>query len=81
MSLNHDPIEEQIGENRIKIGNEIRLAREKKGLSQEQLAEMINIKSATIAKIEKGRFSISVDYLARFSILLDHEFRVVEKQK
>ena len=31
------------------------------------------------SKIENGKFSITVDYLVRFSIFLDYEFKVVEK--
>ncbi len=71
--------EEQIKDYRLKLGNKIRTVREKRGYSQEQLAEKMDINRSTISKIENGKFSISVDYLVRFSIFLDYEFKVVER--
>ncbi|MBU3714205.1 MAG: helix-turn-helix transcriptional regulator [Ferruginibacter sp.] len=71
--------EEQIKDYRAKLGDKIRIVREKKGYSQEQLAEKMNINRSTISKIENGKFGITVDYLARFSIFLDYEFKVIEK--
>ncbi len=71
--------ETQVKDFRLKLGDEIRLAREKRGYSREQLAEMMDIKPETISKIENGKFTITVDYLVRFSIFLDYEFRVIEK--
>ncbi len=71
--------EEQIKEYRIRLGEKIRLIREQRGYSQEELAEMMNINRSTISKIENGKFSITVDYLIRFSVCLNYEFKVVEK--
>jgi len=71
--------ENQIKDYRLKLGEKIKIVREKKGYSQEQLAELMNINRSTISKIENGKFSITVDYLVRFSIFLDYEFKVVEK--
>jgi transcriptional regulator with XRE-family HTH domain len=71
--------ETQIKDYRLKLGDKIRIVREKRGYSQEQLAELMNINRSTISKIENGKFSITVDYLVRFSIFLDYEFKVVEK--
>jgi transcriptional regulator with XRE-family HTH domain len=71
--------ENQIKEQRLKLGERIRTVREKRGYSQEQLAEIMNINRSTISKIENGKFSITVDYLVRFSIFLHYEFKVVEK--
>lgn len=71
--------ESQIKDYRLKLGDKIRQVREQKGYSQEQLAEMMDINRSTISKIENGKFSITVDYLVRFSIFLDYEFKVVEK--
>lgn len=72
-------IDNQIKDYRLKLGNKIRLVREQKGHSQEQLAVLMNINRSTISKIENGKFSITVDSLARFSIFLDYEFKVIEK--
>lgn len=71
--------EKQIKDYRLKLGDKIRIVREKRGYSQEQLAEKMDINRSTISKIENGKFSITVDYLVRFSIFLDYEFKVVEK--
>lgn len=71
--------ENQIKDYRLKLGEKIKIVREKKGYSQERLAELMNINRSTISKIENGKFSITVDYLVRFSIFLDYEFKVVEK--
>lgn len=71
--------ENQIKDYRLKLGDKIRIVREQRGYSQEQLAELMNINRSTISKIENGKFSITVDYLVRFSIFLDYEFKIVEK--
>lgn len=71
--------ESQVKAYRLKLGDKIRQVREQQGYSQEQLAEMMDINRSTISKIENGKFSITVDYLVRFSIFLDHEFKVIEK--
>ena len=71
--------EEQSKDYRLKLGDKIRLVREKRGYSQEQLAEKMDINRSTISKIENGKFGITVDYLVRFSIFLDYEFKVIER--
>jgi transcriptional regulator with XRE-family HTH domain len=71
--------EEKIKDYRLKLGDKIRIVREKRGYSQEQLAEKMAINRSTISKIENGKFGITVDYLVRFSIFLDYEFKVVER--
>jgi transcriptional regulator with XRE-family HTH domain len=71
--------EEQIKDYRLKLGDKIKTVREKKGYSQEQLAEKMEINRSTISKIENGKFGITVDYLVRFSIFLDYEFKVIER--
>lgn len=71
--------ESQIKDYRLKIGDKIKQVREQRGYSQEQLADLMDINRSTISKIENGKFSITVDYLVRFSIVLDYEFKVIEK--
>ena len=71
--------ESQIKDYRLKLGDKIRQVREERGYSQEQLADMMDINRSTISKIENGKFSITVDYLVRFSIFLDYEFKVIER--
>lgn len=71
--------ESRIKDYRLKLGDKIRQVREQRGYSQEQLADMMDINRSTISKIENGKFSITVDYLVRFSIFLDYEFKVIER--
>lgn len=63
-------MDQQVLENRIRIGNSIREHRERKGYSQEQLAELMNISRSTISKIENGKFNCSLDYLSKFAVSL-----------
>lgn len=66
-------------ESRTKIGRTIRTIREKRGLSQEQLAEKMNISRSTISKIENGKFNFSIDYLLKFGDYLDFSVYISEK--
>lgn len=68
--------QEQIKKNRIKIGNTVRDIREKRGFSQDRLAEIMDVDRSTISKIENGKFSCSIDYLFKLSIALDFELRL-----
>jgi len=72
--------EEFIKNNRNIIGGEIRKYREKKGFSQEHLANLMDISRATISKIENGKFAFSIDYLAKFAWHLDFDITVFEKE-
>lgn len=79
MHTESEATEKQIKEYRLILGDKIRLVREQRGYSQEQLAAKMNISRSTISKIENGKFGITVDYLVRFSVSLDYEFKVIEK--
>ena len=79
MKADDTAIDDFILEYRLKVGEKIKNIREKRGYSQEQLAEKMNINRNTISKIENGKFGITVDYLVRFSIFLDYEFKVIDK--
>ncbi len=74
-------IEQHLVSCRIRIGENIREIREKKGLNQEKLAEIMSVSRTTISKIENGKFNISIDYLAKFSWFLgfDVSFKLNEK--
>ncbi|HMY83575.1 MAG TPA: helix-turn-helix transcriptional regulator [Saprospiraceae bacterium] len=79
MPIDYTASESLIKDYRLKPGDKIRQVREERGYSQEQLADIMNINRSTISKIENGKFSVTVDYLVRFSILLDYEFKVIER--
>lgn len=64
---------------RLKIGDSIRLIREKRGYSQDQLAEIMDVNRSTISKIENGKFSFSIDYLSKFSWFLDFSILLIDE--
>ena len=49
------------------IGNRLRLAREQAGLSQGQVAKMVNLHRPSISEIEAGRRKVSAEELAEFA--------------
>ena len=67
MEIKNKPKPEIIQEYRQRIGERIRTFREKRGLNQDELAEIMEINRSTISKIENGRFAISIDYLVKFA--------------
>jgi len=75
-SLNE--ISNLVQENRLKVGRSIRLIREKRGYSQDYLADLMNVSRSTISKIENGKFSFSIDYLSRLSIYLNFNFFLID---
>ena len=80
MNRKSKPSEEYIQEHREIIGKQIRTFREKKGFSQDELAEIMEVNRSTISKVETGKFSITIDYLEKFAWYLDFNISVVEKQ-
>lgn len=49
----------------IKVGNEIRIAREKAGLTQEQFGEMVGLGTKNVSDIERGVAGITIATLKR----------------
>jgi transcriptional regulator with XRE-family HTH domain len=78
MKLEIDTQQKFIRDYRLKIGDAIRIIRAKKGYSQDELAEIMNVNRSTISKIENGKFNLSLDYLSKFSWFLDFEFQLKE---
>ena len=66
---------------RLKMGQNIREIREKRGYSQDELAEIMEVNRSTISKIENGKFSFSIDYLSKFSWFLDFDLSVVDNKE
>ena len=65
---------------RLKIGGTIRELREKRGYSQDELAELMKVNRSTISKIENGKFSFSIDYLSKFSFVLNFDLTLVDNK-
>ena len=80
MNKKSRPSEQYIQENREVIGKQIRIFREKKGFSQDELAEIMEVNRSTISKVETGKFAITIDYLVKFAWYLDFNISVLEKQ-
>lgn len=80
MNKKSRPTEQFIQENREVIGKQIRAFREKKGFSQDELAEIMEVNRSTISKVETGKFAITIDYLVKFGWYLDFNISVLEKQ-
>ena len=80
MNKKSRPTEQYIQENREAIGKQIRAFREKKGFSQDELAEIMEVNRSTISKVETGKFAITIDYLVKFAWYLDFDISVLEKQ-
>lgn len=79
MNKKPKPTDRFIQENREVIGKQIRAFREKRGFSQDELAEIMDVNRSTISKVETGKFAITVDYLVRFAWHLDFELTLVNK--
>ena len=81
MNKKSRPSEQYIQANREVIGEQIRAFREKKGFSQDELAEIMDVHRSTISKVETGKFAITIDYLVKFAWYLDFEISVLDKKK
>jgi transcriptional regulator with XRE-family HTH domain len=73
-------IENYLHESRLKMGQNIREVREKRGYSQDELAEIMEVNRSTISKIENGKFSFSIDYLSKFSFFLDFDLTLLDNK-
>jgi len=74
-------LETYLFDSRIKMGEKLKEFREKKGYSQDELAQIMNITRTTISKIENGKFSFSIDYLAKFGWHLNFDINLINKTK
>jgi transcriptional regulator with XRE-family HTH domain len=53
------------------LGKRIKKSREAKGLTQEKLAEKLDVSNAYVSKIERGKTPISLDRLSELCIVLE----------
>lgn len=66
----HDPLPAWVVTRRQAIGDQIRAAREKAGITQEALAERIDRDRKTVNRIEQGH-PMSIDHLLLIAHALD----------
>lgn len=62
------------------IGNAIRRARKKRGMSQSELGEKTGLRQGTISLIEKGHPAAKLETILAVLAALDLEFQVSERQ-
>jgi len=58
----------------LKLKNHLKEARSEKGLSQQQLAEMVGVSLNTISSIETGQFNPTAKLALILCIALDKKF-------
>lgn len=61
-------------DDKLILKNNLKDARSKKGLSQQQLAEMVGVSRNTISSIETGQFSPTAKLALVLCIALDKKF-------
>lgn len=59
------------------LKNQIKEARQKKGLSQEELANLVGVSRNTISSIETGQFSPTAKLALILCIALDEKFETL----
>lgn len=62
---------------RVRFGKHVALLRRQSMLTQEQLAEMAQLKPVTIKNIEAGNFNVPLDVLNRIAVVLGGELKIV----
>ena len=55
----------------LALGDRVRLAREKRGLSQADVASATGIERSNLIRIEKGRANVTIETLMRITRALD----------
>lgn len=63
-------------ESLAELGEEVRKARKNAGVTQEQLANMLNTKKSVISRVEKGDQNLTVEYIIKIAIALGRQFEV-----
>ena len=64
--------------NRESIGLQITEARNKKNLTQQQLSDLSGINRSNIAKIENGKYNVSIDILSKICNALSCDIYIKE---
>ncbi len=71
---------EKLTEARNAIGTDLKLLREKRRLTKEQLANQVGYTTSTISRIEAGRFFPTMGQLLTILHELDCKFTLVENE-
>lgn len=68
-----------MNEHRLRIGASIRAARESKGWSIRELAEMSGVTYSNLCNIENGRYSVGIDVLQKIGDQLGLQVTLEER--
>ena len=63
---------------RQRVGKQIAEMRQRKGLSQRQLAEISGVGNAHIARIELGKYNVRIDILDKLAEALGGKLEITE---
>lgn len=66
--------------NRESIGLQIMEARQKNNITQQELSEKSGVNRTNIAKIENGKYNVSIDILSKICNALDCDIIVKSKK-
>lgn len=61
---------------REQIGQRIAQLRKERGLTQEQLSELTGLDRTNIAKIENGKYNVSIDILNKVCVSLGAKIKI-----
>ena len=64
----------------VMLGREIRAARERRGLSLEQLSELTGYRAHSIDSMERGRYNMDIKLLGRLADALGCEIALVDRE-
>lgn len=70
---------EKAHDGRIRFGEMLNEAREREGLSCEELGKLVGVSRQTIFKIEKGYFSVGADHLFLVASALGYEWELKKR--
>jgi transcriptional regulator with XRE-family HTH domain len=62
---------------RQQFGQHVARLRRQSMLSQKQLAELAQLKPATVRNIERGAFNVSFDVMNRIAVVLGGELQII----
>lgn len=62
-----------------RIGKKIAEIRNKKGMSQDELADRSGLKQANISRIEAGKYSTRIDILSKIGDVFDMQIDFIAK--
>lgn len=66
-------------QNRISLGDQLRIVRESQGWTTEQVAKMADITEQNVRKIEDGRYNVPMDIIYRLADVLNCKLELKRK--